>query len=91
MQQWGRDLITSWNQHDWIGLPERLGAKLAQLIGACADEVIVTDSTSINIFKTVSAALDLRPGRSTIISGIFLLVDHSTWCSVHASMGTTAV
>lgn len=68
-EQWGRDLISSWNKHDWIGLPQKIGADLASLLGAEKDEVIVADSTSINIFKTVSAALDLRPDRNVIISG----------------------
>ncbi len=58
-QQWGRDLIRSWNQHDWINLPQKLGAKIAALIGARADEVIVADSTSINIFKLLAAVLQL--------------------------------
>ncbi len=58
-QQWGRDLIRSWNQHDWINLPQKIGAKIAALIGAGADEVIVADSTSINIFKLLAALLQL--------------------------------
>lgn len=60
-QQWGRDLIRSWNQHDWINLPQKIGAKIAALIGAGADEVIVADSTSINIFKLLAAVLRLPP------------------------------
>jgi kynureninase len=66
--QWGKDLISSWNQHDWIGLPQRLGARIAPLIGADADEVIVTDTTSTNLFKLIAAALDARPGRPVILS-----------------------
>jgi kynureninase len=66
--EWGRDLITSWNRHDWIGLPQRLGAKIAPLIGAGADEVIVTDTTSTNVFKLLAAALATRPGRSIILT-----------------------
>ena len=49
-RQWGEDLITSWNKHGWVDLPQRLGAKIARLIGA-AREVIVTDSISVNLFK----------------------------------------
>jgi kynureninase len=67
-QQWGVDLIRSWNVHDWIGLPRRTGAKIARLIGAGEDEVIAADSTSVNLFKLLAAALRLRPGRSVILS-----------------------
>jgi kynureninase len=66
--QWGRNLISSWNRHDWIGLPQRLGARIAPLIGAQADEVIATDTTSTNLFKLIAAALDARPGRPVILS-----------------------
>jgi kynureninase len=66
--EWGQDLIRSWNQHDWIGYPRRLGAKIAPLIGARPDEVVVADSTSINIFKALSAALQLNPDRPVILS-----------------------
>jgi len=67
-QEWGRDLITSWNRHGWIDLPLRLGDKIAQLIGAGPGEVAVADSTSVNLFKVLAAALRLRPGRRTILS-----------------------
>ena len=67
-QQWGQDLISSWNLHRWIDLPRRVGAKIAGLIGAAPEEVTVADSTSINLFKLLSAALDLRPGRPVILS-----------------------
>nr|WP_298684051.1 kynureninase [uncultured Dongia sp.] len=67
-QQWGRDLITGWNKHGWVELPRRLGAKLAKLIGAEADEVLICDSTSLNVFKLLSAALALRPDRKVILS-----------------------
>jgi len=66
--EWGRDLIASWNQADWVSLPERVGARIAPLIGARPDTVIATDSTSVNLFKTLSAALDARPGRHVIVS-----------------------
>ncbi len=66
--QWGQDLITGWNKHGWVDLPRRLGARLAGLIGAEPDEVIVCDSTSLNVFKVLSAALALRPERRVILS-----------------------
>src|SRR3712207_5176668 len=55
-RQWGQRLIRGWNE-GWFTAPERIGAKIAQLIGAQPDEVIVADSTSINLFKLVVAAL----------------------------------
>ncbi|MCO6441784.1 MAG: kynureninase [Nitrococcus mobilis] len=66
--QWGEDLIRSWNGNDWIGMPRRIGAKIARLIGACDDEVVAADSTSVNLFKLLAAALRLRPGRKVIVS-----------------------
>ena len=66
--EWGRDLITSWNAHDWIGLPLKVGDKIARLIGAAPGEVAVADSTSINLFKVLAAALRMRPDRTTILS-----------------------
>jgi kynureninase len=67
-RQWGEDLITSWNRHGWVDLPQRVGAKIAQLIGAAPHEVIVADSTSVNLFKLIAAALALRPGRCAVVS-----------------------
>ncbi len=48
-QQWGGDLIQSWNKHDWIGLPQRIGSKLATLLGAHHDEVRLSAKTSLLI------------------------------------------
>ena len=66
--QWGSDLITSWGKHEWMSLPQRVGGKIAGLIGAQPDEVIVADSTSINLFKLAAAAVAMRPGRSVVLS-----------------------
>jgi kynureninase len=66
--EWGEGLIESWTKAGWIDLPERVGAKIAQLIGAEAQEVIAADSTSINLFKLLAAALKLRPGRRVILT-----------------------
>ena len=65
-QEWGTDLITSWNKAGWIDLPERVGAKLAPIIGADSDCVIVCDSTSVNLFKAISAALAINPKRKIL-------------------------
>jgi len=58
-EEWGEELIRSWNSRDWIGMPGRVGAKVAPLIGAKPNEVIVTDSTSVNLFKLLVAAARL--------------------------------
>ncbi len=65
--EWGKDLIKSWNTHDWFHLPQRLGDCMAPLIGADTGEVVVTDSTGINLFKVLSAALSLNPHRHKIV------------------------
>jgi len=66
--EWGNGLIRSWNTHDWIGAPARIGDKIAGLIGAKAGEVIVADSTSVNLFKLITAALRAQPGRRVILT-----------------------
>jgi kynureninase len=66
--EWGRDLVRSWNVHGWFDLPHRLGAKIAPLIGASADEVLVADSTSVNLFKLASAAMMNRGTRHRIVT-----------------------
>jgi len=65
---WGEGLIRSWNLHDWIGAPARVGAKVAPLIGARAHEVTVADSTSVNLFKLIVAALGHQAGRKVIVT-----------------------
>ncbi|BDP40927.1 kynureninase [Deinococcus aetherius] len=71
-EEWGQDLIRSWNTHGWIDLPARVGARIARLIGADADEVIAADSTSVNLFKVLSAALHVAakgdPRRRVIVA-----------------------
>lgn len=66
--QWGRDLIRSWNRHGWIDLQRRIGAKIGRLIGARDGETVVADTTSINLFKALAAGLELRPERRVIVS-----------------------
>ena len=67
-REWGEGLIASWNDAGWIDLPQRVGAKIAPLIGAGANDVRVCDSTSVNLFKVLAAALALRPGNGAIMS-----------------------
>jgi kynureninase len=57
--QWGNELIRAWNSHEWITLPRRVGDKLARFLGAKSGEVIVADSTSINVFKLLAGAVRL--------------------------------
>lgn len=71
-QEWGQGLIRSWNQAGWIDLPRQVGAQIAPLIGAKPEEVVVTDSTSVNLFKVAAAALKQQlasdPSRRVILS-----------------------
>ncbi|ABE45494.1 kynureninase [Polaromonas sp. JS666] len=71
-QEWGQGLIRSWNSAGWFSLPQRLGDKIAQLIGAKPGEVVATDSTSINLYKVLSAALHIAaqdaPQRKLVVS-----------------------
>ena len=71
-KQWGQGLIRSWNSAGWVDLPQRLGDKIARLIGAAPGEVVSTDSTSINLYKVLSAALNIAavdaPGRKVVVS-----------------------
>lgn len=66
--EWGRDLIRSWNTAGWMDMPMRVGDKIGRLIGALPGETVCADSTSINVFKALSAALRLNPGRKVILS-----------------------
>ncbi len=65
--EWGTDLIRGWNK-SWWEAPCRVGEKIAALVGAAPGQVLVSDSTSVNLFKLVSAALQLRPQRTKIIT-----------------------
>ena len=67
-KEWGESLIRSWNDHQWIDAPQRIGGRIAPLIGARPHEVIVADSVTVNIFKLLSAAAPLAPERRTILS-----------------------
>jgi kynureninase len=66
-QEWGQDLITSWNKAGWIDMPRRLGDRLAPWLGARPGEVLVADSTSVNLYKVLHAALQLQQGQRTRI------------------------
>ncbi|HEX8533754.1 MAG TPA: kynureninase [Allosphingosinicella sp.] len=66
--EWGVSLIRSWNDHGWIDAPQRIGAKIARLIGARPHEVIVADSVTVNLFKLITAAARLAPDRHALLS-----------------------
>ncbi len=103
-RQWGSDLITSWNKHGWIDAPTRIAAKLAPLLGARPDELLIADSTSVCLFKLLGAAVRARPGRSTILTeevnfptdlyvaqGLVELLPHLQLKSVSASEVANAI
>lgn len=66
--EWGEGLIRSWNEAGWWSLPSTLGDLVAPLIGAGPGEVVVCDTVSVNIFKTLHAALGINPGRREIVA-----------------------
>ncbi|EHQ57042.1 kynureninase [gamma proteobacterium HIMB55] len=65
-KQWGKDLIASWNTHDWIDLPLAVGNQIGKLIGAADDTVVCCDNLSVNLYKAILAALELNPTRTSI-------------------------
>jgi len=67
-EEWGQDLIRSWNTAGWFDMPLALGDRVGRLIGAAAGQTVVCDTTSINIYKALHAAMALRPDRSVIVS-----------------------
>ena len=71
-REWGDGLIGSWNTAGWIDSPHRVGDKIARLIGARPGEVVATDSTSVNLYKGLGAALAIQaaraPDRRVIVS-----------------------
>jgi kynureninase len=67
-REWATNLVSAWNLDDWIGLPRRIGDKIAGLVGAGPGEVVVTDSTTVNLFKLLHSARALRPDRAVILT-----------------------
>ena len=67
-REWGQGLIRSWNDAGWMATPARVGDKIARLVGAASGSVMVADSTSVNLFKLLGAAIAARPGRRVIVS-----------------------
>ena len=67
-QHWRNSLIRGWREHGWLDLPERVGNRIARLVGAVEDSVTLTDTLSLNVVKALSAALDMRKDRRVILS-----------------------
>jgi kynureninase len=87
-REWGQDLIRSWNTAGWFDLPKRLGNRLAPLIGGRDGEVVVTDTTSLNLFKALAGAIHLQAGserrvivteRSNFPTDIYMAQGLSSW------------
>jgi len=68
VQEWGHDLIGSWNSAGWFDMPVRLGDRIGKLLGAEAGQTVVCDTTSINLFKALHAAIALRPDRDVVVA-----------------------
>lgn len=67
-EEWGKDLIRSWNTAGWFDMPVELGDRIGRLIGAAPGQTVVADTTSINIYKALHAAMGLRPDRKVIVA-----------------------
>lgn len=66
-KEWSEDLIRSWTAHRWIDLPHTVGGAIARLVGAVPEDVMVADSTTVNLFRVVCLALSIRAERSVIL------------------------
>lgn len=67
-QEWGQDLVRSWNTAGWFDMPVRLGDRVGALLGAAPGQTLVCDTTSINLYKAIHAAIGLRPDRNVVIA-----------------------
>jgi kynureninase len=67
-QEWGHDLIKSWNSAGWFDMPVRLGDRVGALLGAAPGQTVVCDTTSVNLYKAIHTAIGLRPDRNVIIA-----------------------
>ncbi|MGN7160177.1 kynureninase [Sphingomonas sp. SAFR-052] len=97
VEEWGNELIRSWNAHDWVGAGRRVGAKIAPFVGARPHEVVVADSTSANLYKLLVAAVRAQGERRTILSepGNFptdlYMADGAAWSIGDARVRTVPV
>src|ERR1700688_2268403 len=67
-REWGQDLVRSWNSAGWFDMPQQLGDRVGALIGAAPGQTVICDTTSINLYKAVHAAMALNPARDVVIA-----------------------
>jgi kynureninase len=90
-REWGHDLIRSWNSAGWFDLPKRLGNRLAPLIGAADGEVVVTDTTSVNLFKALAAALLMQASEPLRASRRVIVTERSNFpTDIYMAQGLTS-
>lgn len=88
--EWGNDLIRSWNKAGWFDMPSRLGNQLASLIGAGPCEVVVTDTTSINLFKVLAAALQVQASNPATSARRVIVTERSNFpTDIYMAQGLT--
>lgn len=85
--QWGQDLISSWNAHDWIDLPQKVGEKIARLIGAAPGQTVCCDSISVNLFKLLSAAISIQKRRGEVSRKTILSVSDNFPTDLYIAQG----
>ena len=78
-REWGQDLIKSWNSAGWFALPQRMGNMIAPLVGAGADEVVATDSTSVNLYKVLHAAINIAKSKKSGTTPQILLSERANF------------
>ena len=89
-QEWGKDLIRSWNTAGWFDLPKRLGDRLAPLIGARAGEVVVNDTTSLNLFKALAAAVAMQARGETALRKVIVTERSNFPTDIYMAQGLTS-
>ena len=78
-REWGQDLIKSWNSAGWFALPQRMGNMIAPLVGAGPDEVVATDSTSVNLYKVLHAAINIAKSKKSGTTPQILLSERANF------------
>ncbi len=89
-REWGVDLIRSWNSAGWFDLPKRLGNRLAPLIGAKDGEVVVNDTTSLNLFKALASALHMQATGETAARRVIVTERSNFPTDIYMAQGLTS-